>query len=227
MKIVAISDVHGKWNKISIPECDLLISAGDYSFKGERHMLKDFHKWLNKQPASSIISVNGNHEVWVEQNYAEAKSLALSACPRVHFIQNESVEIDGVKIFGSASTPAFSRGWAWNEGRTVVEAAHLLKPFIGDTWAKIPEDTDILVTHGPPIGILDEVIDRYTGRLENVGCRELLNRIHKLKSLKLHIFGHLHLGGGRTFIENGVTFANASVCDEGYRPNNKIIVIDL
>ncbi len=70
MKIVAISDVHCKWNKVVIPECDILISAGDYSFQGEPHVVVDFHKWLNKQPAKHKISVQGNHEKQVEKNFA-------------------------------------------------------------------------------------------------------------------------------------------------------------
>ena len=76
MRVVAISDVHGKWNKLTIPPCNVLVSTGDYSFRGEKHMVKDFHTWLNKQPADHIISVQGNHEVWVEQNFEEAKLLA-------------------------------------------------------------------------------------------------------------------------------------------------------
>ena len=67
MKIILISDVHGKWNKLEIPECDILISAGDYSFTGEQHMVRDFHKWMSKQPAKHKISVQGNHEKWVER----------------------------------------------------------------------------------------------------------------------------------------------------------------
>lgn len=76
MRICAISDTHGKWNKLKIPECDILISAGDYSFRGESHMVKNFHKWLNKQDAGQIISVQGNHELWVQSNFQEAKDIA-------------------------------------------------------------------------------------------------------------------------------------------------------
>ena len=72
MKIVCISDVHGKWNKIEIPECDILISAGDYSFTGERHMVRDFHKWMNKQPAKHKISVR----VTTKNKFKRTKDLA-------------------------------------------------------------------------------------------------------------------------------------------------------
>lgn len=72
-KIVAISDVHNKFNKISIPECDILISSGDYSFQGSTSEVKNFHKWLDKQPAKHIISVQGNHEKGVESNFDLSK----------------------------------------------------------------------------------------------------------------------------------------------------------
>jgi Icc-related predicted phosphoesterase len=227
VKIAIISDVHCKQKQVIVPECDLLISCGDYSFLGEAHVVKNYHKWLNKQPAKHIISIQGNHEKWVEKNYAEAKEIAIKACPRVHFIQDESVVIEGLNVYGNAYTPYFFN-WAWNAGRDIVEASHTFKPFIGDIWAKIPENTDILVTHGPPLGILDEVADYNSGRIISVGCRELLKKINQLPNLKLNCFGHLHLRGGMLYQrDDGKIFVNASVCDEQYKPVNKPVVVNL
>src|ERR1035437_242775 len=107
LKIVAISDTHCKWNKLVIPECDILISAGDYSFRGEPHVVKDFHQWLDKQPAKHIISVQGNHEKMVEQDFDYAKELELAKCPRAHFMDEGLLEIEGKKIWCSAITPFF------------------------------------------------------------------------------------------------------------------------
>jgi len=211
MKIVLISDVHGKWNKLQIPECDILISCGDYSFRGERHMVKDFHEWLNKQEAGHIISVQGNHETWVEKNFTEAKELAEKACPGVHFIDEGTVDIEGIKIHGSAITPWFY-DWAWNRRRG---------PEIKRHWDVIPDDTQILITHGPPAGILDVVYftDGVTPK-ERVGCHDLMDRINQLKQLKLHAFGHIHGSAGETVF-------NASICDEMYMPTNPVREFDL
>lgn len=212
MKIVAISDVHGKWNKVNIPECDLLISAGDYSFRGESHMIRDFHKWLNKQTAKHVISVQGNHETGVEKDFLLAKQIALEACPRVHFIDEGLVEIEGLKIWCSAITPWFYN-WAWNR-------------YPGDDiqrhWDKILSGVDIVVTHGPCHRILDGVteFDPNLGEivLRHTGCPQLLRKILEIKP-KAHICGHIHPGFG-SFVQDGINFFNVSICDDSYRPVN-------
>ena len=219
MKIVAISDTHGKWHKHEIPECDLLISAGDYSFKGEHHMVRDFHAWLNKQPAKHIISVQGNHEKLVEADFNGCKAMALEKCPRVHFIDEGLVEVDGVKVWCSAITPWF-HNWAWNRD---------LGPEIQQHWDLIPNGIDVLVTHGPPHGILDAVI-KFNGQKceyeeENCGCPQLLNKVLEVKP-KVHIFGHIHEGYG-TLTRDGVLFINASICDQDYRPINKPTIFSI
>jgi Icc-related predicted phosphoesterase len=215
MKICLISDVHGQWNKLTIPECDLLISAGDYSFRGEQHMVKDFHKWLDKQPAKNIISLQGNHEKWVETNFQLAKDMATKECPRVNFIDEGLVEIEGLKIWCSAITPYFCN-WAWNRYRGDDIKKH---------WDRIPIDTDILVTHGPAFGILDKVEMLGSPNCgENVGCVDLKIAIDKLTKLKYHVFGHIHnMYGMET--EGSVTYINASICDDDYKPKNAPIVI--
>jgi Icc-related predicted phosphoesterase len=217
VKIAVISDVHGKWNKIKIPECDILISCGDYSFRGEPHMVKEFHEWLNKQEAGYIISVMGNHEQWVEKNFQEAKSIAVEACPAVHFIEEGLVEIEGVKLWCSAWTPTFGFNWAYNADRGEEIKRH---------WDKIPKDTDILISHGPPYGILDELkyVDG-TPKGVFVGCRDLLEVIQKFK-IPIHVFGHIHEHGSEQVHLNGTSFYNASICDEQYQAVNAPHIIE-
>lgn len=209
-KICAISDTHNKWNNLVIPECDLLISAGDYSFRGEKHIVKEFHTWLNKQPAKHIISVQGNHELWVEDNFLEAKQIALEACPKVHFMDEGLVEIEGIKIWCSAITPEFCN-WAWNVNRGDDIKKH---------WDRIPKDTQILVTHGPPYQILD-----YAPKCGNVGCEDLFTRVLELKDLKVHFFGHIHHSYGQKEF-NSIKFFNVSNCNESYQSVNPVTIID-
>lgn len=220
MKIVVISDTHGKYNRLTIPDCDILISCGDYSFLGEQHEVRNFHKWLNKQKAKHIISVQGNHEKGVEKNWELSRQLALEVCPGVHFIDEGLVEIEGLKIWCSAISPWFY-DWAWNRKRGQEIRNH---------WDRIPKDVDILVTHGPPMGILDGImrfnhqIDEY--EVEHVGCWDLMASILSLKQLKYHFFGHIHEGYGVKTIGQ-VTYVNASNCNSAYQPTNRPVVIEM
>lgn len=223
LKVVAISDVHCKWNSVTIPECDLLISAGDYSFLGEPHVVKDFHKWLDEQPANHIISLQGNHEKQVERNFLLSKQIAEEACPGVHFIDEGLVEIEGKNIWCSAITPFFCN-WAWNRYPGENIQKH---------WDRIPNTEKnplhILVTHGPPYGILDEVKGFYgkNGEYEpkNCGCPQLLKKVLEIKP-EVHIFGHIHPAFG-SLIREDIRFFNASICDDSYKAVNPVTIFEL
>jgi hypothetical protein len=197
------------------------------TFQGEEHELKDFFEWLEVQPARHIVVTMGNHERFFYKHYPQ--SLDWIPPTRAHILIDKAIEIEGLKIYGSPWTPAFGFDWAYNACRDLVEAAHCFKPFIGDIWAKIPEDTNILITHGQPMGILDEALDMFgTGRMIHVGDAELLKRINSLSNLKIHAGGHLHRNGGQLFQqEDGKIFINASVCDENYKPVNKPVILEI
>ncbi|MCA9795630.1 MAG: metallophosphoesterase, partial [Candidatus Eremiobacteraeota bacterium] len=120
-------------------------------------------------------------------------------------IQDRSVVVEGLKIYGSPWQPAFNN-WAFN--------VHFREQLAAN-WRRIPDDTDILITHTPPVGILDD------GR----GCQDLAERLERVQP-KLHLFGHIHVGHGQ--LERGKTrFVNACICDYDYRPLQPPIVIDL
>lgn len=160
-----------------------------------------------------------------EADENKCKAIAKEHCPDVILLHDELVTVDDVKIYGSAFTPFFFN-WAFNAGRTISEAAHYQKPFIGDIVAKIPENVDVLVTHGPPYNILDEL--RYidgTPKGQFVGCVELRKRIEQIKPL-VHVFGHIHSAVGEHH-ENGTSFYNVSICDEMYMPSNPVRIIEL
>jgi Icc-related predicted phosphoesterase len=217
-KIVCISDTHCKFQFLTIPECDILISAGDYSFKGTINEVANFHRWLEQQPAKHIVSVQGNHEVGVQNNFGLSKAVAEHGCPRVNFVDEGLVEVEGLKIYCSAITPFF-HNWAWNRHPGEDIQKH---------WDRIPSEIDVLVTHGPCYGILDSVRDHdyLKGEyLRHCGCPQLLEKVKEIKP-KYHIFGHIHDSYGQR-MEHGVNFVNASICDESYEPTNKPIIIEI
>lgn len=213
-KIVGISDTHNKHNKLIIPECDLLIHCGDYSFKGYDSEVKNFYHWLNKQPARHKISIQGNHEVYVQNNFEHSKQIALSECPDVHFVTHDLIEIEGLRIFCSSWTPEFHM-WAYNAARYQKEAERLRIPYIKDKWNQIPNDIDILACHGPVHGIHDQVyyVDGVTPK-ERVGCWHLGEKLQQTTA-KIFMCGHIHSGNGyREF--NGKKYYNVSNCGETY-----------
>lgn len=233
MKIVAISDTHMRHDKLIIPPCDILISAGDWTNRGEKHEVEKFAKWINNQPAQFIVLSPGNHEKYLEEHLPESRNWFTENCPRAYLLIEESVTIEGIKIFGSPIQPFFF-DWAWNRapsdqqmlmqcGYGKVKLAQPIKPH----WDAIPDDTNILITHGPPYGILDQTT--YANgdpRPEHLGCELLMNRIKELKDLDLHFFGHIHHPGGNQVHRDGVSYYNSAICDEIYAPTNPITVVD-
>ncbi len=198
MKILCISDTHNKHQKLTLPDCDVLIHAGDFSGKGREKEIHVFLDWLasEKVPGTHKIFIAGNHDFGMEseERYSyEKKALELGLI----YLNDSGVEIDGVKFWGSPITPWF-HDWAFNRNRGTEIRKH---------WELIPNDTDVLITHGPPFGVLDK-----TWRGQNVGCEELAKIIldeKKISKLKLHVFGHIHEDKGINQRE-GIKFINAS-----------------
>lgn len=208
MRIVCISDTHlaHMRSPIPLPDGDVLIHAGDATFRGTNMEIMEFSSWFDAQPHTHKIFVAGNHDVGFEKNEASALAVFYGGI----YLKDSGVEIDGIKFWGSPWQPEFY-DWAFNLPRG--------KP-LRDKWALIPEGTDVLVTHGPPQMILDK-----TPRGEAVGCRDLMDRVLTVKP-RLHVFGHVHGSYGRTVFHD-TTFVNASICNEAYQPANAAIVVDL
>lgn len=214
MKIVCISDTHNCNEQIAVPDGDILIHSGDALISGALPELKRFAGWFGSLPHKVKIFVAGNHDWAFQREPASARKLLPSS---VVYLQDSFVEIEGLKIYGSPWQPRFY-DWAFNLMRGAEMA---------ERWALIPDDTDILITHGPPHGILD-IVETKLGT-ENAGCEGLRKRVETLAAagrLRLHVFGHIHCGYG-THDEFGVRFVNASTCDEQYDPIQPPIVVEI
>ena len=209
MKIVCLSDTHNCSGQITVPDGDVLIHAGDATITGTIDEVILFNEWFANLPHPYKIFVAGNHDWIFETNNSYARKLLSGS---IIYLQDSFVEIEGLKIYGSPWQPRFF-DWAFNLNRGAE---------LAEKWKLIPGDTDVLITHGPPFGILDEVPRRYF--VENTGCEELRKRVEEVRP-KLHIFGHIHCGYG-TADSFGVKFVNASNCDESYQPTNKPIIVD-
>lgn len=210
LKVVAISDTHNAHESVAIPDCDILIHAGDESYRGTEKETRDFAKWFDKQPAKHLIWIPGNHSLGFEANWPRSLSWVKEESPRTNILMNSDVTVEGIKIWGSPIQPWF-HDWSYNVIRGLA---------IKKYWDMIPLDTSIVVTHGPPYGILDEV-----NQGGKVGCQDLMDAMLRIKP-KIHIMGHIHEGYG-VFKTFDTTFINASIMDADYSPVNQPIVIDL
>jgi len=210
MRLVCIADTHGMHRDMPpIPNGDVLIHAGDCLGAGSLDELEEFDQWLGSLPHRHKILIAGNHD-WAFEETPEAARLMVR---NAHYLEDSGIEIEGVRFWGSPWTPRF-RDWAFNLTRGEPLAKR---------WAQIPEATDVLITHGPPWGILDEAGANFD--IQMVGCHDLLERLASL-SVKAHVFGHIHECYG-TRERDGIQFINASTCDERYRPTNRPIMVDL
>jgi len=218
MKITFISDTHTKHNNLSssLPGGDLLIHAGDVSSMGYKHELQQFLKWFNDlDNYTHKIFIAGNHD-WGFQKDPEMCKELLEFYDKVTYLQDESETIDGgfselVNVYGSPWQPEFY-DWAFN----LPKGGEELK----GVWNKIPTNTDILITHGPPYGQLDTVV----GQSEHLGCELLSDKVKSLKP-KIHVFGHIHTGYGYKF-DGDTHYFNASVLNEQYNFTQKPLTVE-
>ena len=215
MKLVAISDTHSHHRKLSLPDGDVLIHAGDISWRGELPIIEDFAAWLKEQPHKKKIVIFGNHEIGFQHGYKRPMAIKLIQDAGAIYLENSGVEIDGVNFYGSPVQPWF-HDWEWNYQRG---------PEIAAIWAQIPTNTNVLITHGPPYLIMDEA-PRGVFDHENVGCKDLMNRLGDLPDLKAHVFGHIHAGYGTRQV-GPCLFVNAASCTEQYAATNPPIVFEV
>ncbi|KAL4229003.1 metallophosphoesterase domain-containing protein 1 [Mactra antiquata] len=221
LKFVCISDTHGLTDPTCIPDGDVLLHAGDFTLRGTWKQVDEFNNFLGQLPHKWKVVIAGNHDICMQskkklgpmvysmltrhmeaKGYKQCKDM-LTNCI---YLQDEIVDICGIKIYGSPWSIQY-RGY---DAFQLPEGDHMKMK-----WDKIPDDVDILMTHGPPYGICD-----ITKRGLHAGCLDLLSSIQTRIKPKVHVFGHIHEGYGK--YNNGVTeFINAAICTVNYRPTNK------
>ena len=218
MKITFISDTHNKHKQITedLPGGDLLIHAGDISSMGYKHEIQQFCKWFNSVENYTVKTfIAGNHDFGFQREPEMAKEV-VNSYKDIVYLQDSflgyGVDMENyVKIYGSPWQPEF-HSWAFNLPKDGWE--------LEQSWEEIPEDTDILVTHGPAFGYLDTIMGQY----DNLGCELLTKRIKTIKP-KIHVCGHIHSGYGYVF-DGDTHFINASVLDEQYQYTQKPLTVE-
>ncbi len=210
MIVDCVADLHGEYPKLE--GGDLLIVAGDLTGSDQYQQYIDFYGWLDDQDYKKKVFIGGNHDKNIEYiGWAE------------EYLCDSGTEFDGLKIWGSPWTNTFD---GINPHCTAFTGDEKL---LASKFALIPDDIDILVTHGPPYGILDK-----TRRGSHVGSIELLAHLNRIRPL-LHVYGHIHEGYGQIELifegahgmGRSIHYVNCSIMNEYYDPVNKPIRIVL
>lgn len=191
MRLVCLSDLHAQKIYFDIPSGDVLVIAGDICNRGTLEEIKRFDQFLSDLPHRHKLVVAGNHDLPFAKLAAEKAGALLK---NAIYLQDSSAEIKGVKFWGSP--------WQLRYFDGAFDLAQ--RQELAEKWARIPVDTDVLITHTPPHGILDR-----TRRGKHVGCRDLAIAIQHI-SPKAHIFGHIHESAGLCQV-SGCIFVNASI----------------
>lgn len=207
MKFVVISDTHGQHRSLKLPKGDVIIHAGDISKSGHPVEIEDFLDWFSKLKFKYKIFIAGNHDFFLE--HAHPRVIEQMIPKGVIYLNDSGAEINGIKSWGSPITPWF-HNWAFNRERGEEIKKH---------WELIPDDTDVLITHGPPMGILDE-----NSCSQCVGCMDLLVKVNQVKP-KYHFFGHIHEGYGQDTKDETI-YLNASVLNDRYQLAHEPMVIN-
>ncbi|HVJ06960.1 MAG TPA: metallophosphatase domain-containing protein [Acidisarcina sp.] len=206
MRVVCISDTHELHRELQIPRGDLLIHAGDFTFFGKsRRKIIEFNDWLGELPHAHKVVVPGNHEFLLEEDPGLARLFT-----NCILLSNEGIDLAGVKIWGSPMTPHYGGAFGRSNEADRVRI-----------YSSIPNDTDILITHMPPYGILDGT-DEYPGPSGDPILRKAVIRVKP----RLHVFGHVHAGYGVNPTRDTM-FVNAALLGLTGALENKPIVLDI
>lgn len=205
LRIVAMADTHLFHEGLVVPDGDILVHAGDLLQHGSLGELARAADFLRALPHPIKIVVAGNHEVCLERSPAEARALLEGFV----YLEDSQAAVHGLVFYGAPWQPKF-RIWAFGATRGAELASK---------WARIPDQVDVLVTHGPPHGFGDRIV--WKDQQRRVGCADLLARVREVKP-RLHLFGHIHQDPGQ-WTDGPTTFVNVTT-SEGTVP---VTVLDL
>lgn len=231
VRIVHISDTHMMHDHLlkSIPEGDILIHSGDFSaFSVKRcfgnkeqdrdAVIDEINSFFHKLSFKHKIFVAGNHEMSFSNRHKDYIEKNLT---EVTYLHDKSIEVEGLNIYGTS--------WTAKRFSSYARGFSISRSDLGQHWDFIPSETDILITHMPPQGVMDLGAKDFAGirnlfssnnpcnicggiheMQEHWGCKALKKAVLKRIRPTLHLFGHVHEQNGVT-AEDGITFSNAAM----------------
>lgn len=225
MRIVAISDTHTKHEGLTIPECDILVHAGDFSWQGKFFEVRDFIYWFKDQPAKHKILIAGNHELTMDKTHSAHNPHVKEMVTRmgdVIYLENSEVVIEGIKFWGTPWTPWF-HNWAFNGYSDADAPFHRGGVSLLDVYKEMPEDVNVIISHGPVYGMRDMTL----GGDDRTGSVDMRKITAGLNDLRLYISGHIHEARGMEIADGGVHYCNVCTLDRDYETVRVPVVIDI
>jgi Icc-related predicted phosphoesterase len=227
MKIWHISDTHAMHGWLQVPtDVDMVIHSGDCSNPSNPYLnepeVRNFIEWYASLPIKHKIFVAGNHDTSIEKRLVRSSDFTDAG---IIYLENDFDQIEGLVIWGTPITPTFGTGWAWNRDRSKMDKL----------WKSIPENTDIVISHGPPKGVLDLSYDR-ANNLEFCGCNAMKKNMLRLQP-KAVLFGHIHnfqditnsgimkVHGCNTIFSNGSCAQDGKFFNMNYLNHGNIITL--
>ncbi len=193
MRLTIISDTHGEHEKLGELSGDVLIHCGDlFSLFSEDNRLDEVDEWFGRQRFDLILCIGGNHD------FALQERIKPEPFENAVYLEDRSIVHDGVTFYGSPWVPDLAQ-----------HAFYQPSDQLAAKWSAIPEQTDVLITHTPPAGILDVSSHGLV-----LGCPYLAARSTEL-SHRTHCFGHVHASSG-VLERDGVTYVNAALANHQY-----------
>lgn len=210
-----------EYTRTGIPHGDVLIHAGDLTKIGTKKELIAARAYIDSFPHPQKIVIAGNHEISLDtpfycgptnrfhRDLFKSKKLDRtkysSQCRDIisqtsgssssiyNYLEDSSCFIDsGACVQGSVASPQIRvYGSPYQPEQYLMGFTLPTGPLLEAKWAQISDDVDVLVTHGPPKGILDGLFDG-----THVGCEHLLEAVQSRVKPRVHIFGHIHEGYG-------------------------------
>ncbi len=207
LRLVCVADTHGFHRKLVLPAGDILIHAGDFDGRTVEQV-DDFNAWLGTLSFRHKLVIAGNHDLLFDRD----PKLARAHLTEAVYLQDSGVRLEGLNFWGSPVNSILGEEWAFGRERGSAIRKH---------WDRIPETTDVLITHEAPYGTLDknDILGRHQG------CQNLLGALLRVKP-KLHVFGHIHGGHGRESAWN-VTLVNCAVVNNRRVLTNPPTVVEL
>lgn len=231
MIVDCIADLHGYEPKL--PGGDLLILAGDYTAADKMTQWGKFFRWVKEQPYRKKVLIAGNHDGFFESGFPKCQEEADDLKevqsflkergemddPDFEYLCDSGTEFEGLKIWGTPWTP-------WFHGVNPKCKAFMdSEGYLTKRFKLIPNNLDILITHGPMLHVLDGNYDGYA-----CGSKALREAVDRARP-RFHVFGHIHEQGNNQLMYKHVGpntwCVNCSYVNENYKPVFNYIRLEL